>query len=210
MKHVQTKWVTGLAACLITFSTFSTVQAQQPKVVPQASELVRIKKLSALDRDCRQNSVGLGGKSAKAKVWGVFNVTFDTAPEWIDALSITYTVMLQNDKAKAGEKLFSLMQVTSIYPDLAMGRDHQAGAILVPAGFERYGRPIGFAVQMFVDGNLVAEEGLGEGSLKGVPKWWLNPTVMESPKMQKLNGYLVERSKSVFALVDLDSYEVSR
>lgn len=157
-----------------------------------------------------QRTVGLGSKSAKAKTWGVLDVDFDTAPEWIDELTITYTVMLHNEKALQGEKPISFLQVTSVYGDIARGRDHKAGVVLLPVALERFGRPIGFAVQMNMEGNLVGEFGVGEGILSGQDKWWQNPRITASPNVQKREGYLLERSKSAFSLVDIDSYEASR
>ena len=208
MKQVGTSVFVGLAVCALAMFPSRDLRAQA--VAPQAAEIVRISKVTELGRDMLQRTVGLGSKSAKAKTWGVLDVDFDTAPEWINELSVTYTVMLHNEKAAQGEKPISFFQVTSIYTDIARGRDHKAGVVLVPVALERFGRPIGFAVQMFVEGALVAEDGVGEGVLSGQDKWWKNEKITASPNVQKRDGYLLERSKSAFSLVDIDSYEASR
>lgn len=208
MKQAGTSIFVGLAVCAL--AMFPLCEAGAQADAPQAAELVRIKTVTPLGRDMLQRAIGSGGRSAKAKSWGVLDVDFDTAPEWINELSVTYTVVLHNDKAAQGEKPISFFQVTSIYTDIARGRDHKAGVVLVPVALERFGRPIGFAVQMFVEGALVAEDGVGDGVLSGQDKWWKNEKITASPNVQKRDGYLLERSKSAFSLVDIDSYEASR
>ena len=90
------------------------------------------------------------------------------------------------------------------------GRDRKAGVVMLPVAFERFGLPIGFAVQIFRDGDIIAESGMGAGSLSSQKKWWSESKIIESQNVQKREGYLLERSKSPFALVDIDSYEASR
>ena len=211
MKHVNSTFAAGLAACLLAVLSSSGVYAQQP--IAQGAEILRIKSVTDLGREYQQRAIGLGAKSPKSKTWGVFDVVFDTAPLWIDELTVTYSVMLSNDKVQQGEKPMSLMKLTVEYADIAQGRDHRAGVVVPAVALERYGKPIGFAVQIFVGGNPVAEAGVVDGFLKD-PKvrerWWANSAVTDSPAVQKRDGYLVERSKSVFSLVDIDSYEAGR
>lgn len=207
MKHVQNTLAASLATCLLAVFSLGGVYAQ---AVPQASEILRIKKVTELGREYQQRALGLGAKTAKPKTWGVFDVIFDTAPEWIDEMTITYSLMLFNDKAKQGEKALSLMTLTVEYADIALGREHKAGVVVMPTALERFGKPIGFAVQIFIGGNPIAESGVVDGSLKGQERWWVNPTIIDSPLVQKRDGYMVERFKSVFSLVDIDSYEVGR
>lgn len=208
MRHVKTSRVMGMALCALAVFSADGVFAQA--VAAPAAEIVRITKVTELGRDMLQRAVGLGGKSAKAKTWGVLDVAFDTAPEWINELTVTFTVMLYNEKPLQGEKAISLFQITSVYGDVARGRDHRVGVVLLPVALERFGRPIGFAAQMFVDGNSVGEFGVGDGILSKENRWWKNDKITASPIVQKREGYLLERSKSPFYLVDIDSYEVSR
>lgn len=175
-----------------------------------ALELLRIRKMTDLNRDYRQRAYPLGNRSVKPRDWGVFDVTFDMAPEWVDEMTITYTVMLQNSKVKPPEKVLSLMKLTAMYSDVERGRDRKAGIVIAPSTLARYGDPIGFAVEIFVAGQLAAEEGVVTGPLRGQQDWWKNPAVVDSAAVQKRDGYLVERSKSVFGLVDLDAYEVGK
>ncbi|MCL1910262.1 MAG: hypothetical protein FWG05_04935 [Kiritimatiellaeota bacterium] len=170
--------------------------------------------LTDLGKDFAQRAPNVGNRSGgRAKTWGVFDVTFDTAPEWIDDMSITYFLMLENDKAKQGEKRMSLFTATFEYADIpggAMGRDHKAGVVLPPNTLLRYGKPIGFAVQFSVGGQSAGDGyGTATGSLRGQDKWWINNNVIGSEAVQKRTG-LIERSKSVFSVADPDSYEVAK
>ncbi len=207
MKHVQNTLAASLVTCLLAVFSSGGVYAQ---AVPPASEILRIKKVTDLGREYQQRAIGMGAKTAKPKTWGVFDVVFDTAPEWIDEMSVTYTLMMFNEKAKQGEKALSLMTLTVEYADIAQGRDHKVGVVVTPAALERFGKPIGFAAQVFIGGNPIAESGVVDGSLRGQERWWANPKIIDSPQVQKRDGYMVERFKSVFSLVDIDSYEVGR
>jgi hypothetical protein len=145
------------------------------------------------------------------KVWGVLDVTFSTTPEWVDDMTVTFYVMLQNPKAdeKKGEKPMSFFTLTLSYSDIARGRDHKVGAVLQPAALLRYGRPIGVAAKISVGGKEVATKDDGEGPLKNAEKWWENPKIVDSPKVQRRDGYLIDRMKSPFQLQDNDNYEES-
>ena len=211
MKTLRLSSLPGLVACAMAVCLIGDVrgQAAAPTAAPSA-EVVRIKKVTELGRDMYQKAPSLGGRSPKAKDWGVLDVTFDSLPEWMDEITLTCTVMLQNDKVKQGEKPFSLFQLTAAYRDVAQGRDRKAGVVMLPVAFERFGLPIGFAVQIFRDGDIIAESGMGAGSLSSQKKWWSESKIIESQHVQKREGYLLERSKSPFALVDIDSYEASR
>ena len=200
----------GLVACARAFCLLGEVRGQAAAPAAPSSDILRIRKVTELGRDMFQRAPSMGNRSPKQKDWGVLDVTFDSAPEWIDEMTVTFTVMLQNKKAKQGEPAFSLLTLTSEYRDIAQGRDRKAGVVVLPVAMERHGQPIGIGVQFFRDGQLIAESGVGAESLSSQEKWWANPRVTDSPNVKKRDGYLIERSKSPFALVDIDSYEASR
>ena len=200
----------GLVACALAFCLLGEVRGQAAAPAAPSSDILRIRKVTELERDMLQRAPSMGNRSPKQKDWGVLDVTFDSAPEWIDEMTVTFTVMLQNKKAKQGEPAFSLLTLTSEYRDIAQGRDRKAGVVILPVAMERHGQPIGIGVQFFRDGQLIAESGVGAESLSSQPKWWANTKVTDHATVKKRDGYLIERSKSPFALVDIDSYEASR
>ena len=200
----------GLVACALAFCLLGEVRGQAAAPAAPSSDILRIRKVTELGRDMFQRAPSMGNRSPKQKDWGVLDVTFDSAPEWIDEMTVTFTVMLQNKKAKQGEPVFSLLTLTSEYRDIAQGRDRKAGVVILPVAMERHGQPIGIGVQFFRDGQLIAESGVGAESLSSKEKWWGNKQITDHPTVRKREGYLIERSKSPFALVDIDSYEASR
>ena len=212
MKRFKTCLPAFVVVGVVALFSFSDIfaQAPAPGTAAPAASLLRITDMTKLGKDALQPAPSLGNRSPKGRNWGVFDVEFETYPQWIDDMSITFTVMVDNPRATENEKRFSVFSVTSLYRDVAMGRDHKAGVVLLPAGLERYGNMIGFAAQFYVNGELVGEAGVGDGLLRAQDKWWANPQIVSAPNVQKLEGYLLERSKSIFALVDPDSYEVSR
>ena len=200
----------GLVACALAFCLLGEVRGQAAAPAAPSSDILRIRKVTELGRDMFQRAPSMGNRSPKQKDWGVLDVTFDSAPEWIDEMTVTFTVMLQNKKAKQGEPAFSLLTLTSEYRDIAQGRDRKAGVVVLPVAMERHGQPIGIGVQFFRDGQLIAESGVGAESLSSQARWWANPNVTDHASVKKRDGYMIERSKSPFALVDIDSYEASR
>ena len=171
---------------------------------------IRITNLIDIRKEYLQSLQQLGNRSGgKQKKWGVFEATFDTAKEWTDEMSVTFFVMLLNDKPAVGEKPMSLYTATFEYDDVKMGRDHKVGVVLPPGPTERYGKPIGFAVQISIGGRPAGESGSAEGTLRQTEKWWTKPEVLNHQNVQKRTG-LIERTKSVFALVDTDSYEIAK
>ena len=216
MKTSPIQRVRALVVAAAAFAAFA-VRAQQPAAPSGPAGTnpgeVKITKLSDLSHDYQQKAKSIDGKtSQKSRVWGVFDVTFQTTPAWIDSMTITYTVILLNPKAdaKKGEKPMTLMQTTVEYADIAQDRDHRVGVVLRPAALLRFGDPLGFAVSFSVGGEEVASQGVAKGALAQQKEWWKNPAVLEHPNVQRREGYLVDRMKSPFQLVDPDNYELSR
>ena len=216
MKRFHIKGARALVAAAAAFAVSFAV-AQQP-AAPAAGPAgsnpgdVKITKLSDFN-DYKQKAKSITGKtSQKSRVWGVFDVTFQTTPAWIDSMTITYTVILFNPKAdaKKNEKQLTLMQTTVEYADVAQDREHKAGAVVLPAALLRLGEPIGFAASISVAGKEVASQGVSRGPLASHKEWWKEDAVLNSPNVQRRDAYMVDRMDSPFQLVDPDDYELSR
>ena len=216
MKRFHIKGARALVAAAAAFAVSFAV-AQQPAAPaagPAGSNPGDIKILKLTDfNDYRQKAKSITGKtSQKSRVWGVFDVTFQTVPQWIDSMTITYTVMLFNPKAdaKKNEKQLTLMQTTVEYADVAQDREHKAGAVVLPAALLRLGEPIGFAASISVAGKEVASQGVSRGPLASHKEWWKEDAVLNSQNVQRRDAYMVDRMDSPFQLVDPDDYELSR
>lgn len=216
MKRFHIKGARALVAAAAAFAVSFAV-AQQPAAPaagPAGSNPGEVKILKLTDfNDYKQKAKSITGKtSQKSRVWGVFDVTFQTVPQWIDSMTITYTVMLFNPKAdaKKNEKQLTLMQTTVEYADVAQDREHKAGAVVLPAALLRLGEPIGFSASISVAGKEVASQGVARGPLASHKEWWKEDAVLNSPNVQRRDSYMVDRMDSPFQLVDPDDYELSR
>ena len=215
MKRFHIKGARALVAAAAAFAVSFAV-AQQPAAPaagPAGSNPGEVKILKLTDfNDYKQKAKSITGKtSQKSRVWGVFDVTFQTTPQWIDSMTITYMVMLFNPKAdaKKNEKQLTLMQTTVEYADVAQDREHKAGAVVLPAALLRLGEPLGFAVSISVGGKEVASQGVGKGPLQSHKEWWKDSAILDHPNVQRRDAYMMDRMKSPFQLVDPDSYELS-
>lgn len=204
--------VVAAAAFAVSFAVAQ--QPAAPAAGPAGTNPGDVKILKLTDfNDYRQKAKSITGKtSQKSRIWGVFDVTFQTVPQWIDSMTITYTVILLNPKpdAKKGEKPMTLMQTTVEYADVAQDREHKAGAVVLPAALLRLGEPLGFAVSISVGGKEVASQGVGKGPLQSHKEWWKDSAILDHPNVQRRDAYMMDRMKSPFQLVDPDDYELSR
>ena len=204
--------VVAAAAFAVSFAVAQ--QPAAPAAGPAGTNPGDVKILKLTDfNDYRQKAKSLTGKtSQKSRIWGVFDVTFQTVPQWIDSMTITYTVILLNPKpdAKKGEKPMTLMQTTVEYADVQQDREHKAGAVVLPAALLRLGEPLGFAVSISVGGKEVASQGVGKGPLQSHKEWWKDSAILDHPNVQRRDAYMMDRMKSPFQLVDPDDYELSR
>ena len=79
-------------------------------------------------------------------------------------------------------------------------------AAIPPSLVERYGEPVALALEITgKDGAVLASD---SQSLMTLPKeWWKDSKVLDNPNLTRRTG-MVDRSKTPFALVNPDDYEV--
>lgn len=139
---------------------------------------------------------------AKPRDWAFMAFDYETSPKWIDDLAVTYYVMTQGFDDE-GKKEFNLFTTTVHYGDIAKGK-HTAAVVLPPQAIDRFGAPIAFAVEVSDDGNDPLSKSVV--GMQGIPEdWWTNEKVAE--KLIPRDGYLVDRSKTLFQFVNPDDYE---
>jgi len=219
MIRTTSHWMLGMALTAALGASVADVGAQQaayPVPVPGTQQpdlttALRIRKVPRLtnERDWRQRTPVFAGQAARSpREWGVFEVVFDSSPLWIDELTVTFHLIVQGVDER-GEQQFSLYRLTSRFIDVAQGRSKIVSAVLLPSALLRHGRPIGFAADFSIGGQVVASEtDVAAPFLKD--RWWENPAIIDSPRTVKREGYLLERSKTPFALLNIDDNEVSK
>jgi hypothetical protein len=150
-------------------------------------------------------SVGRSASNRKPREWVLFETIYDTAPEWMDTLDFAYSVMTER-RTPDGKKEYGFFQVSVRYLDVAKG-EHTSCVVLPPNAIARYGEPVAIAVEIAQDGKLLASQ--SEATMAGLPDdWWKNARVLDNPGVIRREGYLADRSKTPFALVNIDDYEV--
>lgn len=188
---------------------------RNPAAVAQADrDAARIRKITGLGSRGKIRTPEFRVSSTRASVnppghWIQITTEYATKPEWIDELVFQYYVITET--RDAGKKLYSLFRATVRYGDVERGTRHFSTVFLKPNTVKRFGEPIGMAVEISYKGNVVATDSdvkAGAGLPDG--EWWKNPHVTDSDAVKTRSGYLLNRSETPFALIDIDDYETIR
>ncbi len=201
---------TAVSVLLVTFVFCSSSFAQAHKA-GGSRKLLQVKRMRTLGprylvETPQYNTDASRGKADPQK-WQQITVQYSTAPLWIDELSIQFYALAVTRDEKTGKNVLSLYKLNVKYVDIAQGRDHKATVFLRPTALKRYGDVFAVAAVFTVDGKVVAET--SESTNSRLPKdWWKNQQVMGRPDMVVRNGYLLNRSKTPWAFINYDDYEV--
>lgn len=188
--------------------TLAAHAQQQEQPAQREPEILRLRRFSGLGT---KNFVKTPEYKTNAprgispqKEWFRIITEYDTAPEWIDELTFQYFILSLTTVDRAPS--YSIFRVAVRYSDIAAGRGHLSTAFLHPKALERFGEVVAVAVEILHEGRVIAEETDVRGS-QIPPDWWQNPQVTESETVTARNGYLLDRSQSPFALINIDDYE---
>lgn len=180
------------------------------------SRVLRVRKFTGLGRQSLiktpQYRTNIGRSAKPERNWVKISVTYETAPEWMDELTFQYYAL--SLKTERGRPSYSLFKKAVKYMDIEIGRDHISAVFLRPTALKRYGMLVAIAVEISYDGKVVAERGFVDSADKNLKpredSWWKDPAVTESKAVTVRDGYLLDRSESPFALINIDNYEVIR
>lgn len=175
-----------------------------------SDKVVKIRKLTGLGKDSLVKTPEFRATGANGvkepQEWDDVTVTFDSAQDWIDTLTLRYYVMAL--KGEGAKKQYSFYQLVVRYHDVEKGKAHKASAHLLPMALKRFGPIVAVGVEALVDEKVVDTE---EEKIKsvGLPEqWWTKSAVIEKDSVKNRDGYLKARADTPFALVDFDDYEV--
>jgi hypothetical protein len=195
-----------MTALLVALPT-SAVLAQ---VAPGANVL-KIRKFEALGNKTSVRTpifqTGYAGPIQRQREWYQLVVRYDTAPEWLDQLVVSYYVMTM--KQVEGRPAYSLFKKRVTYLDIAKGRDHMATAYLRPTTLLKYGPVVAAAAELsFKTAQGEVTVPLQDTATRLPERWWINPKVVESATVSVRDGLLLDRSQTPFAVINTDDYEV--
>lgn len=185
------------------------------------NSILRIRRVEGLGRKGFVKSpvytTNCGNGENEPQDWWCLAVDYDTArpatrgeSEWMDGLNIEYFVLLLRRDGKDNKYAFLKTRVS--YSDIQRGGRHKSTVYLHPKTVARHGLPVAVGVEITYGGKPLAEFADADqgAKLPSVPRWWKNAKIVESPNVAKLDGQLLDRSKTPFALVHIDDYEVIR
>lgn len=176
------------------------------------SNFLRVKSLPAL-KDAlvvtpyyEFRNIGDPAVKARGKRWARFEFVYETAPEWIDEVEISYYVMTHESGKGQGQGLH-FFRTTVTYVDVAKG-EHSACVFLPPNAVARYGEPVAFGADISVNGEPVkANTTVSAGGFNVKPGWWEEQF---GDNVTTHTGYLKDRSQTPFAWSYIDNYEAVR
>ncbi len=189
---------------------------------------VAITRKAQLGAVCLQSAPSANGNtnlkvSRKPRQWIVPELEYQTAADWQDELTFTWHVLLDSKSAKQRDKpskdkepvsRYSYYTTSVRYMNIPKGA-HGASVVLPPSILERFGEPVVISVRIFnKEGDVLDGQDEGASNLKMPENWWENDGVF-SVTDKKTGALLItrrqgllDRSKTIFALVNPDDYEM--
>lgn len=163
----------------------------------------------------------IGKCYTKPRKWIVIETKYKTFDKFVDQLTFTWHVVLETKSAKEnkGNRLglppYSYFNTTVSYFNIPEG-SHAACVCLPPSYLELYGEPkaIGFEISN-QNGEVLTGATVSEiKDIKANTKFWeqdnfKNAMGGEKPAIERRQG-LVDRSKTIWALVNPNDYEATQ
>lgn len=167
-----------------------------------------------------QGASMIGQCYTKPRRWIVVETKYTTYSKFLDQLTFTWHILLESKSAKEnkGNKMglapYSYFNTTVTYFNIPQG-SHAACVCLPPSYLELYGEPkaIGFTVSN-QNGDILAGDMVSEiKGIKSGTKFWEDQNIMNAeqggkPMIERRQG-LVDRSKTIWALVNPNDYEAT-
>ena len=167
-----------------------------------------------------QGATLIGVCYQKPRRWIVLETKYTTFAKFLDQLTFNWHVLLETKSAKEnkGNKLglapYSYFNTTTTYFNIPQG-SHAACVCLPPSYLELYGEPkaIGFTISN-ANGDILGGGTVSEvKGIKNDTKFWENQDIMNAqsggkPMIERRQG-LVDRSKTIWALVNPNDYEAT-
>ena len=184
------------------------------------NQMPRTGQQSCLPAPGIQGATIIGNCYTKPRKWIVVETKYTTFAKFLDQLTFNWHVMLDTKSAKEnkGNKMglapYSYFNTTVTYYNIPQG-SHAACVCLPPSYLELYGEPkaIGFTISN-QNGDILGGGTVSEiKGIKADDKFWENQNVMgamqgDKPMVERRQG-LVDRSKTIWALVNPNDYETT-
>jgi len=147
-----------------------------------------------------QYSVRVSGssKSDGKMNWLVLAAEYQTAPRWLDEVTVTYSVMLEGDLTdlpEAAKTPFTMFRGSVSYINVAKGR-YESNMFLDPYTFARYGDVKAVHVSVTLNGEEVAQ--FAEPRSLATSEWWKKQTPNAIP--------LLNRTETPWRFIEVEAH----
>jgi hypothetical protein len=195
LRHTMKFNCAAYALLFLILSGTAGVFAQTPAA---ADRLVSVKKIDAGKAKTPEYQAKYVTAQQRSRDWFKVEVIYDTEPEWLDEVSLTYYVVVKAKQPIAGRSsLYTLFKGDVTYINVEKGR-HKSDMYLHPSTLARLGDVERVATVVSTGGRVVVMEGVP--SLSGAnPRWW--------EQLPPQEGYLLNRTQTPFAMINFDDYE---
>ena len=177
----------AFTAVLLAPETFAQQTAAPAKIV-------KIRKIEQRKAITPEYQLLKGQFMGQTREWLAVNTQYRTDPEWIDELTFTYYILV---RSKTGAKKLTLFKGDVTYINVAKG-DHKSDMYLHPSTLARYGDVEGVAVVINAQGRVVDMDSLPSSA----KRWW--------EQFTPVDGYVLNRMQTPFAMINFDDYEAIR
>ena len=209
------------------------VMAEDDEPTTGKEAKVTIEQFPKMGKMCQLPAPSLSGGSiigpnvygkATSRKWIVLETKYQTFVKWQDQLTFTWHVLLETKTAtenKGNRDLapYSYFTTSVTYMNIPMGT-HAACVCLHPSNLERFGEPKAVGL-VITNGRGEVLAGDCESEVKGIPThpkdlqaaFWNDQKIMNAtnaegkPMIERRQG-LQDRSKTIWALVNPNDYEL--
>ncbi len=184
----------------------------------------KVGRQSTLQAPALQGGSIIGQCYNKPRKWIVLEAKYTTYAKWQDQLTFTWHVLLETKSAtenkgnKEGLAPYSYFTTAVTYQNIPQG-SHAASVCLHPSYLERFGEAKAIGV-VITNAKGETLNGDCESEIKGIPghpksleqAFWNNNEIMNAtgkdgePMIERRQG-LMDRSKTIWALVNPNDYE---
>ncbi len=186
-------WIT--LASLFVIPAAYEVNAQPPPAPAGGRSPVALRKVDGVKLQTPVFSFkGPSFNSTQPKNWFQVFAEYESLPDWVDELNFTFYVLVKGKTKDAPP--YTLFKGETSYIHIPVGKKHTADMYLHPNIIERFGDIERVVVEVRQGGRLL-ERG---GKPNPTEPWWERLTPVE--------GVLLNRSLTPFALINSDDYEI--
>ena len=166
-----------------------------PSMAQQRRSPVRIVRLAQeVHKSPRYEVARAASTRGREQDWCLIRVEYETAPDWLDELTIAVYVQVKDPDAQAGQPAEVVLRGSATYVDIKQGA-HRAVMAVQPSTLERYGQPQQIAAEISVGGRIVAAQ--AEPAARA--PWWGQAAVRD--------GLVVDRLATPWSMLSFDEYE---